>query len=170
MHRLGNLAHLPSLAPSISSAAQSTITLAMAPASAPSISSTLSGESPWTSLHVLVLPLFNGEALRCPMYVHSLCNIAHAHFSSSSEDLNQLVRRHISTVVSAAPGKALATLEHETVELISNGMVTLNSKIADAEDDKIIGRIVELWTFFWVQVLPYLEGVSLTPLHMHNPL
>lgn len=69
MHRLGNLAHLPSLAPSISSAAQSTISLgvAMAPAAAPSINSTLSAESPWTSLHVLVLPLFNGEPLRYPM-------------------------------------------------------------------------------------------------------
>ena len=63
MHRLGNLAHLPSLAPSLS-AAQSSLALTMAPAGAPSIASS---ESPWTSLHVLVLPLFNSEPLRCPM-------------------------------------------------------------------------------------------------------
>ncbi|KAI0780338.1 HbrB-like-domain-containing protein [Fomes fomentarius] len=118
----------------------------MAPAAAPSINSTLSAESPWTSLHVLVLPLFNGEPLRYPI-----------------EELNQLVRRHIQTVVSAAPGKALATLEHDSIELISNGMVTLNSKLTDTDDDRIIPRIVELWMFFWGQVLPYLEG-SLLPL------
>ncbi|KAI0743175.1 HbrB-like-domain-containing protein [Daedaleopsis nitida] len=146
MHRLGNLAHLPSLAPSIS-APQTSISLNMAPASAPSISSTISGnENTWQSLHVLVLPLFNGEQLRYPI-----------------EELNQLVKRHISTVVSAAPGKAVATLEHDTLDLIANGMVTLNSKIAGVEDDKLLARVVELWTFFWGQVLPYLEG-SLLPL------
>ena len=63
MHRLGNLAHLPSLAPSLS-AAQSSLALTMAPAGAPSIAPS---ESPWTFLHVLVLPLFNSEPLRCPM-------------------------------------------------------------------------------------------------------
>ena len=39
-------------------------------------------------------------------------------------------------------------------------MVTLNSKLAGVEDDKLVTRVVELWTFFWTQVLPYLEGVS----------
>ncbi|RDX47128.1 HbrB-domain-containing protein, partial [Lentinus brumalis] len=143
MHRLGNLAHLPSLAPS-SSAPQSTIALNMAPSSAPSIASTLSGESPWASLHVLILPLFNREPLRCPI-----------------EDLNQLVRRHIQTVVSAAPGKAVATLENDTFELIATGMVTLDSKLSGVEDDQLILHIVELWSFFWNQVLPYLEGALL---------
>ncbi|EJF60477.1 HbrB-like protein [Dichomitus squalens] len=114
----------------------------MAPASAPSINATLSGESPWASLHVLILPLFNREQLRVQI-----------------EDLNQLVKRHISTVVSMAPGKAVATLEHDTFELIATGMVTLNSKLSGVEDDKLVPRVVELWTFFWTQVLPYLEGV-----------
>ena len=67
MHRLGNLAHLPSIAPSLSAAASSTIALAMPAASAPTLGSTLSNEGPWQSLHVLVLPLFNGELLRVPM-------------------------------------------------------------------------------------------------------
>ena len=62
--------------------------------------------------------------------------------------------------MSAAPGKALATLEHDTAELIGNGMVTLNSRLAGIEDDKLIVHLVELWTFFWGQVLPYLAGVS----------
>ena len=54
----------------------------------------------------------------------------------------------------------LATLEHDTAELIGNGMVTLNSRLAGIEDDKLIVHLVELWTFFWGQVLPYLAGVS----------
>ena len=74
--------------------------------------------------------------------------------------MNQLVRRHIQTVVAAAPGKAVSTLENDTYELIAAGMVTLDSRLAGVEDDKLIMRIVDLWTFFWVQVLPYLEGVS----------
>ncbi|KAI0769576.1 HbrB-like-domain-containing protein [Trametes elegans] len=148
MHRLGNLAHLPSLAPSLA-ATPSNISLAghMAPPSGSgpaTLSSALAAESPWTSLHVLVLPLFNEEPLRVPI-----------------EDLNQLVKQHIQTVVSAAPGKAVATLELDTFELISAGMVTLNSKLADVEDEKLIPRVMELWSSFWTQVLPYLEGALL---------
>ena len=86
-----------------------------------------------------------------------------AHATLCSEDLNTLVRRHISTAVSAAPGRALGTLEQDTTELIANGMVTLNSKLNGVEDEKLVARVVELWTFFWTQVLPYLEGVSLSP-------
>ncbi|KAI8975917.1 HbrB-like-domain-containing protein [Trametes punicea] len=150
MHRLGNLAHLPSLAPSLS-ATPSNISLAahMAPPSGAgpaALSAARAEDSPWTSLHVLVLPLFNEEPLRVPI-----------------EDLNQLVKRHILTVVAAAPGKAVATLEHDTYELISAGMVTLNSKLAGVEDEKLVPRVVELWQTFWTQVLPYLEG-SLLPL------
>ncbi|KAI0325111.1 HbrB-domain-containing protein [Cubamyces sp. BRFM 1775] len=157
MHRLGNLAHLPSLAlaPSLSlSATPSNITLAahMAPGPGSSAASSVSAlsagglaaDNPWTSLHVLVLPLFNEEPLRVPI-----------------EDLNQLVKRHIQTVVSAAPGKAIAALENDTYELISAGMVTLNAKLAGVEDEKLILRVVELWTSFWTKVLPYLEGALL---------
>ena len=61
-----------------------------------------------------------------------------------SEDLNQLVKRHIQVVVSAAPGKAIAALENDTYELISAGMVTLNAKLAGVEDEKLILRVVEL--------------------------
>ncbi|EIW62463.1 HbrB-domain-containing protein [Trametes versicolor FP-101664 SS1] len=149
MHRLGTLAHLPSLAlaPSLS-ATPSNIALAshMAPPSGagPSAAAALAAESPWASLHVLILPLFNEEPLRVPI-----------------EDLNQLVRRHISTVVSAAPGKAVATLEHDTRDLISAGMVTLNSKLAGVSDENLVPRVVELWSSFWTQVLPYLEGALL---------
>lgn len=70
MHRLGNLAHLPSaLAPTLSTA-PSVTSLALPQQSTMSqvnIAST-SATDPWGALHVHVLPLFNGEPLRIPMY------------------------------------------------------------------------------------------------------
>ncbi|ETW80467.1 hypothetical protein HETIRDRAFT_476087 [Heterobasidion irregulare TC 32-1] len=146
MHRLGNFAHLPSaLAPSLSTGpSSSSLSLANSSAPAPSILSTSSTENPWGTLHVLVLPLFNGEPLRIPI-----------------EDLNTLVKRHIASIVSNSPPKAIATLEAEASELIGSGMDTLNGKLAGIEDDKLVGRVVELWGFFWDQVLPYVEGVLL---------
>jgi hypothetical protein len=84
------------------------------------------------------------------------------------EDLNQLVKRHIQSVVSNSPARAVATLENETSELIGSGMDTLNGKLADVEEDKLVGRVVELWGFFWDQVLPYVEGVR--PLSCYSRL
>ncbi|KIY44556.1 HbrB-like protein, partial [Fistulina hepatica ATCC 64428] len=98
--------------------------------------------NPWGALHVHVLPLFNGEPLRIPI-----------------EDLNVLVKRHIQAVVSAAPQKALATLDNDAAELIASGMVTLNSKLVGIDDSRLLSKVVEKWGFFWDQVLPYVEGV-----------
>ena len=70
-------------------------------------------------------------------------------------------------MVSTAPSKALATLEHDTSALISSGMVTLNAKLTGIDDDKLVSRVVEIWGFFWDQVLPYVEGVSRWP-HQHS--
>ncbi|KAL5528236.1 hypothetical protein ACEPAF_7372 [Sanghuangporus sanghuang] len=103
----------------------------------------------WTQLHVYVLPLFNHEQLQYPI-----------------EDLNALVRRHIEVVMSAGPSRALSTLEVDVAELIGGGMTTLNAKLAGVEDDKLPARVVELWTFFWDQVLPYVEGIFI-PLQTH---
>ncbi|KAE9399327.1 hypothetical protein BT96DRAFT_695185 [Gymnopus androsaceus JB14] len=63
-----------------------------------SLTNSTSSNDPWGVLHVNLLPLFNGEPLRVPI-----------------EELNLLVKRHISSVVSSAPSKALATLENDTV-------------------------------------------------------
>ncbi|KAJ8077102.1 hypothetical protein PM082_001530 [Marasmius tenuissimus] len=104
----------------------------------------LSASDPWGALHVNLLPLFNGEPLRVPI-----------------EDLNQYVKQHISAVVSASPSRSVATLEQDTVELLAKGMVTLNAKLNGVEDDKLIGRVVDRWGFFWDQVLTYAEGVLL---------
>jgi len=70
------------------------------------------------------------------------------------------VKRHIQTVVSSAPSKALATLENDTSELIAQGMVTINAKLNGVEDEKLVARVVEVWGFFWDNVLTYLEGVG----------
>lgn len=146
MHRLGNLGHLPSaLAPQLS-AAPSVTSLTLPPPGGMSqinVSST-STTDPWGTLHVHVLPLFNGEPLRIPI-----------------EDLNVLVKRHIQLVVSSSPSKALATLENDASELIASGMVTLNAKLSGIDDEKLVPRVVEVWGFFWDQVLTYLEGVLL---------
>ncbi|KZT68288.1 HbrB-domain-containing protein [Daedalea quercina L-15889] len=145
MHRLGNLAHshLPALAPSLSAASQNASSHTLANASLPNIASTSSND-PWQALHVHILPLFNGEPLRIPI-----------------EDLNQLVKRHLQAIVSQSPAKAFAILEHDTSELIAAGMVTLNAKLSGIDDEKLIVRVVELWGFFWDQVLPYVEGALL---------
>lgn len=96
-----------------------------------------------------------GCLCECTLPSSSLLGAIVAH----SEDLNQLVKRHIQAVVSQSPSKALAVLENDASELIASGMVTLNAKLAEIDDEKLVGRVVELWGFFWDQVLPYVEGV-----------
>jgi len=83
---------------------------------------------------------------------------AYCHYS---EDLNVLVKKHVSSVVSSSPSKALSTLEFDAKELIASGMVTLNRKLMDIDDEKLLGRVVEIWGFFWDQVLTYVEGVRI---------
>ncbi|KAF5385991.1 hypothetical protein D9615_002415 [Tricholomella constricta] len=144
MHRLGNLAHLPSALATPIVTAPSAASLAMPAAGAPANLASTSTSDPWGALHVHVLPLFNGEPLRIPI-----------------EDLNVLVKRHIQSVVSSSPSKALATLENDASELIASGMVTLNAKLMGIDDEKLVARVVEIWGFFWDQVLTYVEGVLL---------
>lgn len=76
------------------------------------------------------------------------------------EDLNALVKRHIQTVVTSMPSRALNKLESDAADLIAAGMVTLNAKLMGVHDTKLIARVVETWNFFWDQVLTYVEGVS----------
>jgi 16S rRNA C1402 (ribose-2'-O) methylase RsmI len=75
------------------------------------------------------------------------------------EDLNSLVKRHIQTVVTSTPHRALNMLETDAAELIASGMVTLNAKLMGIHESKLIARVVETWNFFWDQVLTYVEGV-----------
>jgi len=59
-----------------------------------------------------------------------------------------------------SPSKTLSTLETDARELIAAGMVTLNAKLANIPDDILLNRVIEIWGFFWDQILPYIEGVS----------
>ncbi|KAG8999976.1 hypothetical protein FRB94_008824 [Tulasnella sp. JGI-2019a] len=143
---LGSHVHGMSAAGSVS-----TLSLALGPTlahAAPSLAGAASmanaSDDPWSVLHVHVLPLFNGEPLRMPI-----------------EDVNALVKRHIQTVVSKSPSRAINTLEADVVDLLATGMITLNAKLTGLEDEPLLIRVVELWSFFWGQILPYIEGVFL---------
>ena len=99
-----------------------------------------------------------GWEYRCQFAHAQLFGVTHRSLEAS-EDLNGLVKRHIQSVVSASPSKAISTLEHDASELIANGMVTLHSKLTGVEEEELVDRVVEVWRFFWDDVLPYVEGV-----------
>jgi len=48
------------------------------------------------------------------------------------------------------------------MDLIHRGMQNINAKLSGIDDEKLVTRLVEIWNFFWVNVLPYIEGVSLS--------
>ncbi|CAE6408522.1 unnamed protein product [Rhizoctonia solani] len=135
----------------VPSANASTLSLPLASQPLPSIAgggsilnSTTSDTAPYQELHVHVLPLFNSENLKLPI-----------------EELNGLVRQHIQSAVSRGPSRALATLEQDVKDLVNMGMITLNAKLQGLEEETLLTRVVQIWGFFWDQVLPYLEGVFL---------
>ncbi|KZP00772.1 HbrB-domain-containing protein [Calocera viscosa TUFC12733] len=169
LDRLGFLPHLPSspqlglphshshshhiTMPHLGAPLASSTSIALAlspqpPSQLPSLASThaqlASQGEPWPLLHVHVLPLFNGEPLRCPI-----------------EDLNVLVRNHLHAAISRSPSKVMQMMEAELNELVSTGMVTLNAGLHVLEGDKLLSRLVDKWGFFYGQVLPYVEGVFL---------
>lgn len=71
------------------------------------------------------------------------------------------MRTHVNESVVKRPSRAIATLENDLKELIANGMLTLNSKLTNLDDDKLLPRLIELWGFFWDQILTYVEAVFL---------
>src|SRR6185369_5271133 len=52
-------------------------------------------------------------------------------------------------------------------ELLESGMFTLNGKLVGVPDEKLVSRLVELWSFYFGTVIPYFEGVFL-PLQIYN--
>ncbi|CAG8433012.1 6314_t:CDS:2 [Ambispora gerdemannii] len=91
----------------------------------------------WLTLCINVLPLFNGEGLKM-----------------SIEDLNELLRGCIRD-------KTTESLYNDIIELLASGMSTLNSKLRDVPDEKLVSRLNELWSFYFGTVIPYFEGVFL---------
>lgn len=59
------------------------------------------------------------------------------------------------------PARSAFMLCDEINELLKNGMLTLNAKLGDVPDEKLVSRLVEVWSFFFGTVLPYFEGVFL---------
>lgn len=105
-------------------------------ASAPSHSSDV-----WQAICVRVLPLFNGERLR-----------------TSIEELNETVSLHVRKTLERSPARAIESLTLDLISLVSSGTLTLNSKLHGLNDSRHLVRLVELWTFYLTQVLPYIEG------------
>ncbi|KIR54713.1 hypothetical protein I315_02594 [Cryptococcus gattii Ru294] len=104
-----------------------------------------SPSSPWSLLTVHVLPLFAGSALKTPL-----------------EDLNQLCHSHIvATSQRSPPARIVTLLSSDLREFIASGMLTLKAKFDTLEESKVVSRAAEVWSFFWTQVLPYVEGVFL---------
>ncbi|KAG0228835.1 hypothetical protein BGW42_001915 [Actinomortierella wolfii] len=98
---------------------------------------TLGSVDVWQALCIKVLTLFNGQGL-----------------TGAIEDLNELVRRCIRE-------KKTNVLYEDIQELLRNGMLTLNAKLSYVPDEKLVSRLVEVWSFFFGTVLPYFEGVFL---------
>lgn len=49
--------------------------------------------------------------------------------------------------------------------IINEGLKTFIDKLAGVSDEKLAGRVIEIWSFFFGTVLPYFQGVFL-PLQM----
>ena len=62
------------------------------------------------------------------------------------------------SVVSNPPAKVATALGSEASEPIGSGMDALNGKLVGVEEEKLAGRVVELWGFFWDQLLPRRRG------------
>lgn len=98
----------------------------------------------WQMICIRVLPLFNGEALR-----------------TSIEELNEMVSLHVRKTLDRGQAHAIESLTLDLMSLTSTGTLTLNSKLQALEDTRLLLRLVEVWTFFLGQVLPYCEACFL---------
>ena len=98
-------------------------------------------EDVWPAICSNVFGLFMGEGLRTPV-----------------EDMNNLVQLYLtSTAAVDISGIARAAL----TELLENGMRMLGYSATNLSDEKAIDRLVEVWSFFYGTILPYLEAVFL---------
>lgn len=91
----------------------------------------------WHMLCLKVLPLFNGQGL-----------------NSYIEDLNEIVRRCLEE-------KSPDVITYDINELLKNGIYTINTKLIDINDNALVSRLVEVWTFFFDSVMPYFKGIFL---------
>ncbi|KAG5513205.1 hypothetical protein PMAC_001575 [Pneumocystis sp. 'macacae'] len=95
----------------------------------------------WPLLCMKILPLFNGEGLLM-----------------SVESLNNLVKFHVKKRYTE---KKMRLLVDELEKLIEVGIKCFDANLLPLSDEKMILRLVELWTFFFSTVLPYIEAIFL---------
>lgn len=99
-------------------------------------------EESWSLLRQWVLPLFNGEGLRTPV-----------------EKVNYLVTLYIDSRIQQ--GAQARDIISEFLDLTKIGMAKLDTQLQAVTDAKFMPRLVDLWQFFFSQVLPYWEAVFL---------
>ncbi|KAJ3147165.1 hypothetical protein HDU89_005762 [Geranomyces variabilis] len=98
----------------------------------------MSRANAWQALCTKVLPLFNGQGLRGHM-----------------EDMNELVSTWLGESYSSQ------AINEDLNEMLTTGLLTLSAKLAAVGDEGLANRIVEVWSFFFTTVVPYLQGVFL---------
>ncbi|KAI8590660.1 HbrB-like-domain-containing protein [Geranomyces variabilis] len=98
----------------------------------------MSRANAWQALCIKVLPLFNGQGLRGHM-----------------EDMNELVSTWLGESYSSQ------AINEDLNEMLTTGLLTLSTKLAAVGDEGLANRIVEVWSFFFTTVVPYLQGVFL---------
>ncbi|TPX68551.1 hypothetical protein SpCBS45565_g02995 [Spizellomyces sp. 'palustris'] len=130
------------LSPSYSHTSVSNINKSLSTLDAQKISKDIAADSTirgsaWQTLCVKVLPLFNGQGLKGHM-----------------EDMNELVSNWLTDT------PAYLVVE-ELNDLLNTGMLTLGNKLATVANEVLASRLVEVWSFYFGTVVPYLQGVFL---------
>ncbi|KAJ3109834.1 hypothetical protein HDU97_000064 [Phlyctochytrium planicorne] len=96
-------------------------------------------DTAWQAICAKVLPLFNGEGLK-----------------GSIEDLNELVSIWVNEMLIQQINPI-----QDIRELLAAGMLNLGNRIVTVGDEALTLRLVELWSFFFGTVVPYVQGVFL---------
>jgi hypothetical protein len=98
-------------------------------------------ETAWSILCARVLPLFDGDPLR-----------------NTVEDLNKLVSMNIKRCVDR---RDPVMLLHDVRKLLETGMSSIEPRLSDLPDERLLQRLVEIWALVFGYITPYFEAVFL---------
>ncbi|KAI5856046.1 HbrB-like-domain-containing protein [Tricharina praecox] len=98
-------------------------------------------ENAWSTLCARVLPLFDGDLLR-----------------NTVEDLNRLVALHIKRCVDR---REPVLLINDVRMLLETGMSSIEPHLNELPDERLLSRLVEIWSLVFRYTTPYLEAVLL---------
>ncbi|KAH9984795.1 hypothetical protein BJV77DRAFT_160742 [Russula vinacea] len=164
MHRLGSLAYLPHYAPNLNTGISSTTLAPTSSISPPNLTPDgVDTHGPpctptATALQWQAPPNFNAppsSSLGLHLVIMT-CDVTQSGLESACEAPR-------TSVVSNPPAKVATALGSEASEPIGSGMDALNGKLVGVEEEKLAGRVVELWGFFWDQLLPRRRGAAPSP-------